>query len=148
MGNTNPIQQLKSYCGQVTSGGNPGFLTQRSADSGGALGPLGVFPVDIGAPGVEASIYSYLFRNPNAAAVYVNIYNVPAGDVVLGVTVPIGRIMVAGTSNLPNQIFGPNLLLPYYYGGGGLSFQCSTVDADGAANNPPGKPIYYELTWA
>jgi hypothetical protein len=149
---TPPQAQLKPYIGQVASGGNPGVNTQRSTDAS----KIGGLPIDVGinlpvytqaAGGGEASIYSYLFRNPNAAAAYISIYNVPANQVKPGVTPPIGRLQIPGTSNFPNQLIGPQLFAPYYYGATGLSFLASTADADSSVV-APALPIYYELTWA
>lgn len=140
-----PQQQLKSYTGPVASGGNPSIQSQRSIDGQGLTGN----PIDVGQAGGEASIYSYLFRNPNSASVYVNIFAQPAGKVGVGVgAIPIGRLEVPGTSSSGNQLFGPQLFAPYYYGAAGLCFVASTVDTDaGAFGNAPASALYYELTW-
>lgn len=141
---TPPQNQVKSYIGFTPTGGNPSYRTQRSSDQG----RLGGAPLNIGNDQEEISIYAYLFRNLNAAAVYINIFALPAEQVKAG-SIPIGRIEIPGTSNPPNQLIGPMLFTPYYYGQAGMSMTASTIDADGSAvGNAPASPVYFELVIA
>ena len=128
--------QSKEYVGWKPSGGNPAYALQHSNDDK----RLGSNPINIGVDAVEASLYGAVFQNPNASAVYIKFYNLPAEKVTPGTTSPILTRLLPSSG----ELFMPPQLMPYVYGAGGLCMSAVTGMGDSVAAGPA-SPIYFDI---
>lgn len=127
--------------GWMVNGANPGLKYWRTV-AGQFMGAIVQAVSDS-----EGAIYALTFRNPGAAAAYVNIYDVPSGKVTVGTTVPVARVCIPpAVSGTPGQLIVTPGPYPVRYCAAGISVAAIDSDSD-SGSSAPGSPIYGEIQY-
>jgi hypothetical protein len=104
-------------------------------------------PREIKASG--GNVYGMHLLNPNAVAIFVKFFNVAAGSVVSGTTVPVHVVMVpAGVGSNHGQVMIAPDAFPLWNFSAAISVLATSVFADGGEQTAPGAGLMAEFAYA